>query len=103
MRPAARQANAGLISRRQAAHGPGVAASYLLCSLCPLDFPVEPISAFSRTNARFWGAYDPLVTEVEALSLHLLSEAGVLDGKVVATFLVDNLAPHHVEEAEGEL
>ena len=76
-----------------------------LLAMFPMSvgFSVEPISAFSRTNARFWGAYDPLVTEVEALSLHLLSEAGVLDGEVVAAFLFDNLAPHHVEEAEGEL
>ena len=44
--------------------------------LMSVGFSVEPISAFSRTNARFWGAHDPLVTEVEALSLHLLSEAG---------------------------
>ena len=31
----------------------------LAMRLMSVGFSVEPISAFSRTNARFWGAYDP--------------------------------------------
>ena len=76
-----------------------------LLAMCPMsvDFSVEPISAFSRTNARLWGDHAPLLTDIEALGLHLLPDAGVLDPEVVAPLLLDDLAPHHVEEAEGEL
>ena len=53
-----------LISRRQAGSRPRVAASYLLCALCPLDFPLSRFRFFAA-----WSGFEP-----KAAYTHLLTQ-----------------------------